>query len=77
LKPPYDSDKSYSGRSYALSQFRNLIDNNTLIIFDDIQDNSHFFDLVNKVDKQHWKVFKFENKWLGVISNSKFLINNK
>lgn len=67
----YDSDKSYSGRSYALSKLINLIDNNTLIIFDDIQDNSHFFDLVSKVDKKNWKVFKFENKWLGVICNWK------
>jgi hypothetical protein len=63
----YDSDKSYSGRSFALETFRKVIDAKTFLIFDDIQNNSHFYDLVNTAQPIEWRVFSFENKWLGII----------
>ena len=63
----YDSDKSYSGRSFALKAFRKVIDSKTILIFDDIQNNSHFYDLVKATNPSQWQVFSFENKWLGII----------
>ena len=44
----YDSDKSYSGRNFALSALKDKFKSNCIIIFDDIQDNLHFKDLVKK-----------------------------
>jgi predicted O-methyltransferase YrrM len=63
----YDSDKSYSGRSFALKTFRKVISPKTVLIFDDIQDNSHFYDFVKANNPSERRVFSFENKWLGVI----------
>ncbi len=40
----YDSDKSATGRSRALSAVRGRLDANSWVIFDDIQDNWHFRD---------------------------------
>ena len=43
------------------------ITNKTWIIFDDIQDNSFFYDLVTNNNYSEWKVFEFEGKWVGII----------
>ncbi len=61
----YDSDKSYFGRENALKILNDKITADTWIIFDDIQDNSFFHDFVQ--DKNNWKVFEYEGKWVGVI----------
>ena len=63
----YDSDKSYSGRASALKMLDGKITNKTWIIFDDIQDNSFFYDLVTNNNYSEWKVFEFEGKWVGII----------
>jgi predicted O-methyltransferase YrrM len=63
----YDSDKTYKGRDLLLSEFNNYLTKNTIIIFDDIQDNYHFYDLVINKKVKDWRVFSFENKYLGVI----------
>lgn len=44
----YDSDKSYSGRTEALKTLRPNLDGNSTIVFDDIGDNFHFRDWVEK-----------------------------
>ena len=42
----YDSDKSYQGRKFALRTIKSNLANDCIIIFDDIQDNLHFKELV-------------------------------
>ena len=62
----YDSDKSYSGRVNALKILDSKINSKTIVIFDDIQNNLHFKDFVNK-NKQNYHVYEFEGKYIGVI----------
>ena len=62
----YDSDKSYSGRVKALKILDSKINPKTIVIFDDIQNNLHFKDFVNK-NKQSYHVYEFEGKYIGVI----------
>ena len=61
----YDSDKSYSGRKYALKALGNQLKENSVVIFDDIQDNFHFRDYVED-NKLKYKVFEFEGKYIGL-----------
>jgi len=61
----YDSDKSYSGRSNALKILGSKINSNTIIIFDDIQNNLHFKDFVEK-NKKDFRVYEFEGKYIGI-----------
>ena len=69
----YDSDKTYLGRSNFFKISRKLIDTKTIIIMDDIQDNSFFYDFVIKNKLNKWKIFNFENKYVGMIYNSEFI----
>ena len=62
----YDSDKSYSGREFAINKVSILMDDSSIIIMDDIQDNSFFHDYVNKINVG-WKVYHFEGKYIGMI----------
>ena len=64
----YDSDKSYNGRRNALKIIEKYIDDNTIIIIDDIQDNLFFYDFL-KFFKRNYKVFCFKNKYIGIIYN--------
>lgn len=72
----YDSDKSYSGRVFALNQLESLFTADTVIIFDDIQDNSHFHDYVQEKKLGKYYIFEFENKYIGVIANLSKLRNH-
>lgn len=64
----YDSDKTKKGRQWALNVVRKKLSQSHIIIFDDIQDNDHFQLLVqNEQDKAF--VFRFGNKFLGVLVN--------
>ena len=62
----YDSDKSYSGRAKALQVMKNKFSENTIIIFDDIQDNLHFRDFVTDRNV-NFTVLKFEGKYVGIV----------
>ena len=62
----YDSDKSYTGRSNAFNIIKNKLTDDPIIIFDDIQNNFHFRDLVKKLNT-NFKVFEFKGKFVGVI----------
>ncbi len=62
----YDSDKSYSGRANALKILSSKINSKTIIIFDDIQNNLHFRDLIGK-NKKDFSVYEFEGKYIGII----------
>ena len=69
----YDSDKSYSGRSSALKLIGSKLSSNTIIIFDDIQNNLHFKDYIEK-NKLNFHVIEFGGKFLGITGLSKFLL---
>jgi len=62
----YDSDKSYSGRSYAIDLLQKKFTQNTVIIIDDIQDNLHFRDFV-KENSLEFTVLEFQQKYVGII----------
>lgn len=63
----YDSDKSYSGRTMAISLIKNKLDDNSLVLMDDIQDNSFFYDYIQQHNPLNWYIFEFENKYIGII----------
>jgi predicted O-methyltransferase YrrM len=62
----YDSDKSYSGRKFALEAIAPRLAPHGLVIMDDIQDNGFFRDYVTS---RHlpYRLFEFEKKYVGVI----------
>lgn len=62
----YDSDKSYSGREQFLKNLYSNINSKTVIIFDDIQDNLHFKNLVNK-KKESFCIVEFNGKYIGLL----------
>ena len=62
----YDSDKSYSGRNHCLKNLYSNINSKTVIIFDDIQDNLHFKNLISK-NKDNFCIIEFNGKYLGLL----------
>jgi hypothetical protein len=62
----YDSDKSYAGRDYAFNLIRSKIHKESVIIFDDIQDNNYFKDFVHKYQSD-FKIFVFNGKYVGMV----------
>ncbi|MDB0015108.1 class I SAM-dependent methyltransferase [Amylibacter sp.] len=62
----YDSCKSYSGRKFALRTLKRNLASDCIVIFDDIQDNLHFKDLV-KNSGVNYKVLEFQGKYVGII----------
>lgn len=60
----YDSDKSISGRTFALDTIGPKLAPGAIIIFDDIQDNLHFRDYAK--GKKH-KIFAYGGKFVGLI----------
>ena len=65
----YDSDKTYSGKSKTFKKVFNYLTENSVIILDDIQDDSFFYDFIQKNNILNWKLFEFQNKYLGIIGN--------
>lgn len=65
----YDSDKSRSGRDYALTTFGPKLGEGAVIIFDDIQDNLHFKDWVTAEEREFF-VFECNGKWIGMTGGS-------
>ena len=70
----YDSDKSYRGRVNAYEKIKNKLTSKSLLVFDDIQDNSHFADLCRELDSDSkYFVFKSQNKFVGLIGTRQYL----
>ena len=65
----YDSDKTFDGRDYALSLIEKLLNKKSLIIMDDIQDNSFFHDYILDNQIEDWNIFYFEGKYIGLIGS--------
>ena len=70
----YDSDKSTSGRNKVLKNLRSNINDKTIIIFDDIQNNCHFKNLIEKTKKDYF-ILEFQGKYLGIIGIKNILSN--
>lgn len=62
----YDSDKSVAGRKSAWGFVKRFLGENAISIFDDIQDNRHFRELVAS-ENRPYKIFEFNGKYLGII----------
>lgn len=64
----YDSDKSYQGRAKAMSSVSPKLAAKSVVLMDDIQDNSFFADYVRQHDMPY-KIFEFEGKYVGMIES--------
>ncbi len=62
----YDSDKSYIGRSRALRIVEPHLRTGAAVVFDDVQDNAFFLDLV-RTRGGPARVFSHANKYVGLI----------
>lgn len=62
----FDSDKSYSGRQFAVELMAPLLTPSGVVIMDDIQDNLFFADWVEREGLDP-VVFSFEGKYLGAV----------
>jgi predicted O-methyltransferase YrrM len=71
----YDSDKSYSGREFALRTLGPKLAEGALILFDDIQDNSHFRDFVERQGRPYL-VFESGGKWIGLTGGPDLLYSS-
>lgn len=63
----YDSDKSNRGREYALGNVSRKFSDNAILLMDDIQDNTHFFNLIKNTKPVEWRIFEFSGKYVGMI----------
>ena len=63
----YDSDKSYAGRKIAMSMVEKALSKKAIVLMDDIQDNSFFYDYVIETKPKDWYVFEFLEKYIGMI----------
>ena len=72
----YDSDKSYAGRLFAIQKIQKKLSSNSIVIFDDIQDNLFFRNLVEYLNCDY-QVFAFEGKFVGTIQGSNFSSQEK
>jgi predicted O-methyltransferase YrrM len=63
----YDSDKSYRGRQVAINILTEKLNESATIVFDDIGDNSHFKDLVEKRQQPFHVLRNPQGGYVGVI----------
>jgi predicted O-methyltransferase YrrM len=68
----YDSDKRNRAKWSAYKRISPYLNNGANVIFDDIQDDAFFHDLVEKrlINRSDWDVFSFEGKYIGWIRYS-------
>lgn len=62
----YDSDKTHSGRAFALAQVESRLAPEAVVVMDDIQDNLFFHDHVRR-RQSRFRVIGFEGKSVGII----------
>jgi predicted O-methyltransferase YrrM len=63
----YDSDKSISGRQFAMSRVLPEMSMDGLVVMDDIQDNTFFQDTVRGRQPESFRIYQFEGKYIGVL----------
>ena len=57
----YDSDKSYEGREWVMERLAPVMEEETIVVMDDIQDNEFFRDWISK-GAAPWVVFEYEGR---------------
>lgn len=67
----FDSDKSYEGRAFAFQAVLPYLNQNSVVIFDDINDNLHFKDLVNKYAAEYFVLTSPNGGYVGLITKLK------
>jgi predicted O-methyltransferase YrrM len=65
----YDSDKSYAGRTFAVSIVKPRLHPRSIFIMDDIQDNSYFHDYVEVERTADFATFQFCGKYVGLVGS--------
>ena len=66
----YDSNKSYKARSFFWDAIKPYLTNDSLVVFDDIIDNDHFYDLANNLDNSWESYVIFDDlKYIGTLKN--------
>ena len=66
----YDSDKSFKGREFFMNIIDKKINDDSIIIMDDIQNNSFFYEYVTRHKKKlSYTIFRYKNKFIGMIGN--------
>ena len=68
----YDSDKTYSGRNKFMKLISDICHEKTIMLMDDLHDNTFFLDYVNKNNKLNWKILKDKNGYVGIIYPERF-----
>lgn len=65
----YDSDKSVSGRQAAINKIESLLHVDSQLIFDDIQDNDHFYRIArsNLAANRRTVIIAYQNKFIGLL----------
>jgi|TARA_B110000977_G_scaffold50051_1_gene68000 predicted O-methyltransferase YrrM len=72
----YDSNKSYSGRDFAIKKVNKYFMPNSILLMDDIQDNIFFKNFVKEY-KLEFKVFKFKDQYVGLIEKIGLQLKDK
>lgn len=65
----YDSDKTYSGKKFAIKTMKKHFHEKSILFFDDIQDDSFFHDCVTENSPSSYLIFEFEKKYVGMIGD--------
>ena len=65
----YDSDKTYAGRTFALRVVRPKFHPRSILLVDDIQDNSWFHDYVKQEQRSDFSTFEFGGKYIGLLGS--------
>ena len=65
----YDSDKSYEGRQKGFQIVKEKMTDDTVIIFDDIEDNPHFYDFIQTNKITDWQVLENRGGFIGMINS--------
>ena len=47
-----------------MSMIDNVLSEGAIILMDDIQDNSYFYDYVKKINPKSWYIFEFQGKYV-------------
>lgn len=64
----YDSDKTAAGRTFAWTTLKDALAVDSLFIWDDVQDNFHYRDLVDDLGVEP-QVLEFEGKYVGLVGD--------
>ena len=64
----YDSDKSYTGREKAFNTVRQYLSSKAIVMFDDINNNPHFYDFIQKNSIKNFVVIRHKGSCVAGIA---------